>query len=41
MGFLTQSGLVALQDGNYILTPFGRGFLKYIVDRRLATNKPY
>lgn len=36
IGFLQQSGLCVVgQGGNYILTPFGRGFLKYIVDRRL------
>jgi hypothetical protein len=41
-GFLLASGLCTItQDGNYVLTPFGRGFLKYIVDRRLPTDKPF
>ena len=36
IGFLVASGLVTLDtNGNYILTPTGRGFLKYIYDRRL------
>jgi hypothetical protein len=40
IGFLQASGLCAIaENGNYVLTPFGRGFLKYIVDRRLPTNK--
>jgi hypothetical protein len=35
-GFSVASGLVALDsNGNYVLTPNGRGFLKYIYDRRL------
>ena len=39
--FLLRSGLIAVQDGNYVLTPYGRGLLKYIVDRHLLTNKPF
>jgi hypothetical protein len=36
IGFLLGSGLCAVaQNGNYVLTPYGRAFLKYIVDRRL------
>jgi hypothetical protein len=27
--------------GNYVLTVYGRGFLKYILDRRLAVNKAF
>jgi hypothetical protein len=42
IGFLVGSGLVTVgQGGNYILTPYGRGLLKYIVDRQLPTNKPF
>jgi hypothetical protein len=40
-GFLVASGLIAAQDNYYALTPFGRGLLKYIVDRRLPPNKPF
>jgi hypothetical protein len=33
IGFLVNSGLCAVgQGGNYVLTPLGRGFLKYLVD---------
>jgi hypothetical protein len=40
IGFLVGSGLcTAGEGGNYVLTPHGRGFLKYIVDRRLSPNK--
>jgi hypothetical protein len=39
--FLVGSGLVTVGQGNYLLTPYGRGFLKYIVDRRLSPNKPF
>jgi hypothetical protein len=36
IGFLQQSGLCTVDpNGNYVLTPYGRGFLKYIVDRHL------
>jgi hypothetical protein len=35
-GFLTQS-----TDGAYVLTNFGRGFLKYIIDRQPPINKPF
>jgi hypothetical protein len=39
--FLIRSGLVEVGDnGNYLLTSYGRGFLKYIVDRQLSVNKP-
>jgi hypothetical protein len=39
--FLVGSGLVTVGQGNYVLTPHGRGFLKYIVDRQLSPNKPF
>jgi hypothetical protein len=39
--FLVGSGLVTVGQGNYVLTPYGRGFLKYIVDRGLPPNKPF
>jgi hypothetical protein len=40
IGFLLNAGLcnVAL-NGNYVLTPFGRGFLRYILDLHLPTIK--
>jgi hypothetical protein len=42
IGFLTNSGLVEVgPTGNRLLTTYGRGLLKYIVDRRLSVNKPY
>jgi hypothetical protein len=42
MGFLQACGLCATaQDGRYVLTPFGRGFLRYIMDRRLPPTKPF
>jgi hypothetical protein len=41
IGFLTAAGLCAIgPNGNYLLTPFGHGFMKYIWDRRLPLNKP-
>ena len=33
------SGLCTVGDAKYVLTPYGRGFLKYIVDRQLTPNK--
>jgi hypothetical protein len=42
MGFLQGAGLIEIApSGNYILTSFGRGFLKYILDRHLSVVKPY
>jgi hypothetical protein len=41
IGFLVGAWLCSLaSNGNYVLTVYGRGFLKYIVDRRYAVNKP-
>ncbi len=41
IGFLMQSGLLAMDaTGNYVLTNYGRGFLKYIVDRQLTMFRP-
>jgi hypothetical protein len=41
VGFLIESALVITDArGNYALTPYGRGFLKYIVDRHLTVFKP-
>jgi len=41
IGFL-QGGLITVApNGNYVLTKFGRGFLRYILDRRLSVNKPF
>jgi hypothetical protein len=39
IGFLTTTGLVSTEGANYVLTPYGRGFLKYIVDKRYSPNK--
>jgi len=45
--FKADGGLITVGEhglgtvGNYVLTPYGRGFLKYIVDRRLSVNKPF
>jgi hypothetical protein len=39
--FLVGSGLVTVGQGNYVLTPYGRGFLKYIIDRQLPPKKPF
>lgn len=39
IGFLINAGLLAQSNGAYILTNFGRGFLKYLVDRQLSYNK--
>ena len=33
------SGLMARSGDHFTLTPFGRGLLKYIIDRHLPTNK--
>jgi hypothetical protein len=40
IGFLINSGLLQEVAGNYALTNYGRGFLKYIVDRHLTVFKP-
>lgn len=41
IGFLINSGLLATDAaGNYVLTIYGRGFLKYMVDRQLTVFKP-
>jgi hypothetical protein len=37
--FLVASGLCTVGDAKYVLTPYGRGFLKHIVDRQLTPNK--
>ena len=40
IGFLRNSGLVqSWPDGNYGLTPWGRGLLRYVVAQGLSTNK--
>jgi hypothetical protein len=41
IGFLVRSGLISVQDANYVLTPYGRGLLRYILDRQLPPNKPF
>jgi hypothetical protein len=42
IGFVQGSGLCTVApSGNYVLTAFGRGFLKYILDRHLPVNKPF
>jgi hypothetical protein len=41
VGFLINSGLLQLDSaGNYVLTNYGRGFLKYVVDKKLTVFKP-
>ena len=40
--FLVGSGLATVGQDNYVLTPYGRGLLRYIVDRQLQpNNKPF
>jgi hypothetical protein len=42
IGFITRSSLLNVAaNGNYVLTNYGRGFLKYLVDRQLSVFKPY
>src|SRR5262249_50060135 len=42
IGFLQSTGLISVApNGNYVLTAYGRGLLKYILDFHLATNKPF
>jgi hypothetical protein len=40
VGFLVNAGLLARPGENFALTRYGRDFLKYVLDRRLATTKP-
>jgi hypothetical protein len=40
VSFLFNAGLIRASEGNFLLTPYGRGLLKYIVDRHLPTTKP-
>ena len=39
IGFLENSTLVNQHEGKYVITPYGRGFLKYIVAQRLPFDK--
>jgi hypothetical protein len=40
--FLQGTGLITIvPNGNYVLTAYGRGLLKYILDQHLPTNKPW
>jgi hypothetical protein len=42
IGFLIAAGLLTQSaEGAYVLTNFGRGFLKYIIDRQLPVNKQF
>jgi hypothetical protein len=41
IGFLLGGVITIAPNGNYVLTHYGRGFLKYILDRHLSVNKPY
>ncbi len=41
LGFLLHGGLTLRTGDRYELTPFGRSFLRYIVDQRLSALKPY
>ena len=41
IGYLINASLLTQsQTGAYVLTNYGRGFLKYILDRQLPVNKP-
>jgi hypothetical protein len=40
VGFLMKSGLLETDAaGNYVLTNYGRGFQKYLFDRKLTVSK--
>jgi hypothetical protein len=41
IAFLVHGGLATCVDKQYQTTPYGRGFLKYVVDMRLVTPKLY
>jgi hypothetical protein len=42
LGFLQHVALCTVApNGNYILTPSGRAFLRYIIDMRLPVSKPF
>jgi hypothetical protein len=41
IGFLITAALIVQSGGAYVLTNYGRGFLKYLVDRQLPVNKPF
>jgi hypothetical protein len=41
IGFLITAGLLIQSGGAYVLTSYGRGFIKYLVDRQLPVNKPF
>src|SRR5262245_22436193 len=42
IGFLQDTGLITVApNGNYVLSAYGRGLLKFILDQHLATNKPF
>jgi hypothetical protein len=42
LAFLQRGGLITdAPNGNYVLTSYGRGFLRYILDRHLSVNKPF
>jgi hypothetical protein len=42
IGFLQNASLCKVDErGNYVLTPFGRGFLRYLLDLRLPISKPF
>jgi hypothetical protein len=40
IGFLETTTLVNQYEGKYVITPYGRGFLKYIVAQRLPFDRP-
>jgi predicted transcriptional regulator len=41
IAFLVSSGLTVETSDGYQTTPYGRGFLKYVVDMHLITPKAY
>jgi hypothetical protein len=41
IGFLLGGLITTAPNGNYVLTTYGRGFLKYILDRHLSVIKAF
>jgi hypothetical protein len=41
IGFLENTGLIRKNENIYLLTPYGRGLLRYMLDRHLPTTKLY
>jgi hypothetical protein len=41
IGFLLRGLITVAPNGNYVLTAYGRGLLRYIVDRHLSMNRQF